>query len=585
MPVCDINPASEEYADFIVWHNNLTPEQLQQQFPSICVDYVNSEYAIVYPSLDEVLPITIEKYSYSAIPKLYTLLDTTSMEASGILRTFRQPALNIRGEGTMIGFIDTGIDYRNPLFLNADGSTRILGLWDQTLPLPTGTTQESYGIPAADSSMTFSYGRQYNQTEINQALESENPYEVVPSRDESGHGTFMAGIAAGNTSSSQDFTGAAPACTIGIVKLKPAKQYLRDFYLIQENAEAYQENDIMMGIKYLELLSLQSGLPLVIYIGVGTNYGSHEGTSPLALTLNSLGRLIGISSVLPAGNEAGLRHHYLGRLTRDDEYDDVEIRVGPDERGFIVELWASAPELYTVGFVSPTGEAIPRVPINLGVEVRISFALESTTITVDYWTSDIGSGNQLVFMRFSDPTPGIWHIRVYNSLFISGLFHMWLPIQGFIKDDTFFLHADPDTTITEPANAFSPITVSTYNHRNNSIYIHSSRGYTRAGLIKPDLAAPGVNIQGPGLPLAADPDVFPMTTRTGSSIAAAHTAGAIACLFTWGIVRGNNPAMSDAAVRTYLIRGAERNPAYTYPNREWGYGTLDLYQTFLRLRE
>lgn len=585
MPVCDFNPSSEEYADFIVWHNNETPEQLKQQFPSLCLDYINPEYAVVYPPLAEVEPITIEKYSYSAIPKLYTLLDTTSMEASGILKTFRQPTLNIRGEGTLIGFIDTGIDYRNPLFQNPDGSTRILGIWDQTLPLPTGTSEESFGIPAADSAMSFSYGRQYNQTEINQALQSENPYEVVPSRDESGHGTFVAGIAAGNTSSSQDFTGAAPACAIGIVKLKPAKQYLRDFYLIQESAEAYQENDIMMGIKYLELLSFQSRLPLVIYIGAGTNYGSHEGTSPLGLTLNSLRRLIGVCAVLPAGNEAGLRHHYLGRLAENQEYDDVEIRVGPDERGFVAELWASAPELYTVGFVSPTGEVIPRVPLSLGVEVRISFTLEAASITVDYGTSEIGSGSQLIFMRFNAPTPGIWHIRVYNSLFISGLFHIWLPVQSFIKEDTFFLNADPDTTITEPANAYPPITVSTYNHRNNSIYIHSSRGYTRTGLIKPDLAAPGVDIEGPGLPSPAEPDVFPMIRRTGSSIAAAHTAGAVACLFTWGIVRGNNPAMSDVAVRSYLIRGAGRNPSYSYPNREWGYGTLDLYQTFLRIRE
>ena len=145
---------------------------------------------------------------------------------------------------------------------------------------------------------------------------------------------------------------------------------------------------------------------------------------------------------------------------------------------------------------------------------------------------------------------------------------MWLPIQGFIDEDTFFLRSDPDTTITEPANAAVPITVSTYNHINNSIYIHSSRGYSRGGLIKPDLAAPGVNVYGPGLSPGGAGETFPMTRRTGSSVAAAHVAGAVADLFTWGIVRGNNPAMSDASVRAYLIRGANRNPAYTYPNRE-----------------
>ncbi len=587
MPSCHVNTASEEFADFILRHNSLSPEVIMEEHGGTCIDYIDQEFAILYTPLAEVAPVTIEKYTYTAIPTLYTLLDTTSMDASGITRTFRQPALGLRGEGTMIGFIDTGIDYRNPLFQNPDQTTRILGIWDQTLTqsVPDEEGNPVFGIPSPDSYLSISYGREFTKPEIDEALRSTSPLEIVPSTDENGHGTFLAGIAAGNTSEALDFTGAAPNCAIGIVKLKPAKQYLRDFYLIDENAIAYQENDIMMGIKYLGLLAYRNRLPLVIFIGVGTNYGSHDGTSPLGLTLNSLGRAVGYTSVLPAGNEAGLRHHYLGRLLPDQEYDDVEVRVAPGERGFFVELWATEPELYTVGFVSPTGEVIARLAIGLGAEIRIPFVLEETVITVNYRTSEIGSGSQFILMRFEAPTAGIWHIRVYNSLFISGIYHMWLPVQSFIKEDTFFLLSNPDTTITEPANAMIPITVSTYNHENNSIYIHSSRGYSRSGLIKPDLAAPGVNVYGPGLPPAGDSSNFPMTRKTGSSIAAAHVAGAVANLFTWGIVRGNNPALSDVSIRAYLIRGANRNPAYSYPNREWGYGTLDLYQTFLRIRE
>lgn len=590
MPVCDVNSANEEYADFIVRHNNLSPESILKAHDVQCADYVNQEYAIIYAPLEEVSPITTEKYTYTSIPKLYTLLDTTSMEASGIIQTFQQPSLNFRGEGTMIGFIDTGIDYQNPLFRLPDGSTRILGIWDQTLPEPTGTMDAPFGIPSEYSEMNFSYGREFVKSQIDQALRSPSPLALVPSTDTVGHGTFMAGIAAGGLSVSEDFTGAAPACSIGIVKLKSAKEYLRDFYLIPETAVAYQENDIMMGIKYLEILSIRHGLPLVIYIGLGTNYGSHDGTSPLGLVLDDISGLVGVSAVLPAGNEAGLRHHYMGRLLADQEFDDVEIRVARDERGFLLELWATEPELYTVGFLSPTGEVIDRLPIRLGAEISISFTLEETRVTVNYRTSEMGSGSQFVLIRFEAPTAGIWHVRVYNSLFITGIYHMWLPVQGFIGEDTFFLRGDPDTTITEPANASVPITVSTYNHQNNSIYIHSSRGYTRGGLVKPDLAAPGVNVYGPGLlpsslPAPGQNKDYPMIRKTGSSIAAAHVAGAVANLFTWGIVRGNNTALSDASVRAYLIRGADRNPALTYPNREWGFGTLDLYQTFLRIRE
>lgn len=585
MPDCNINPASEEYADFIIRHNNHSPAELLIENNADCVDYADQEFAIVYSRLQPLLPITTKKYTYTAIPKLYTLLDTTSMEASGIIQTFQQPTLNLRGEGTMIGFIDTGIDYRNPLFRHPDGTSRILGIWDQTLPAPTGTSEAPYGIPEPTPAMGFSYGQEYLKAQIDEALRSDDPFSIVPSTDTSGHGTFMAGIAAGGSTPNEDFTGAAPQCSIAVVKLKPAKQYLRGFYLLPENAIAYQENDIMMGIKYLELLAIRRNLPLVIYIGLGTNYGSHDGTSPLGLSLSSISRLVGVSPVLPAGNEAGLRHHYLGRVLSGQEYDDVEIRVGSGERGFFLELWATEPELYTVGFVSPTGEVIPRLPIGLGEEVNVPFTLEKTVITVNYRTTEVGSGSQFVLMRFDAPTAGIWHVRVYNSLFISGIFHMWLPNQGFIGDDTFFLRADPDTTITEPANAAGPITVSTYNHQNNSIYIHSSRGYSRGGLVKPDLAAPGVDVYGPGLSPGSEENTFPMTRKTGSSVAAAHVAGAVADLFTWGIVRGNNIAMSDASVRAYLIRGADRNPAITYPNRIWGYGTLDLYQTFLRIRE
>ncbi|MDU4975270.1 MAG: S8 family serine peptidase, partial [Hungatella hathewayi] len=230
MPVCDFNPASEEYADFIIRHNNSSPEDILLQQKAGCIDYVDQEFAVVYSQLEPLLPITTKTYTYFAIPTLYTLLDTTSMESSGIIQTAQQPSLNLRGEGTMIGFIDTGIDYRNPLFRLPDGSSRIAGIWDQTLPEPTGTMDASFGIPASTPAMSFSYGQEFLKPQIDEALRSSDPLSVVPSMDTSGHGTFMAGIAAGGATPNEDFTGAAPNCSIGVVKLKPAKQYLRDFY-------------------------------------------------------------------------------------------------------------------------------------------------------------------------------------------------------------------------------------------------------------------------------------------------------------------------------------------------------------------
>lgn len=579
MPPCNFAAADENYADFIVRFNNIPAQQLNESLDTFCIDFVNREYAIIHHPLAELLPFTLSKYTYSAIPKLYTLLDTTSMEASGIYPTFQQPSLSTKGKGTLIGFIDTGIDYQNRLFRNPDGTTRILGIWDQTIE-GSEPIQPDY---QAEIQTQLIYGTEYDSEQINDALISDTPLEVVPTTDTNGHGTFLAGIAAGGDSPSQDFTGAAPECKIAMVKLKPAKRYLRDFYLIREDAIAYQENDIMMGIKYLRMLAARYRVPLTICLGIGTNQGSHEGTSPLCLTLRSLSSFQGVISVCAAGNEVGYHHHYYGQVEENNDYDESEIRVAPNERGFCLELWAREPELYSVGFVSPSGEVIPRIPIVLGKETRLTFLLAQTAITVNYLTSEVGSGSQLIFMRFEAPTEGIWKIRVHNTLFLNGRYHMWLPIRGFLSDETIFLHSNPNTTITDPGNTMAPITASTYNHINNSLYIHSSRGFTRLERIKPDLAAPGVDVYGPGLPAANGMPT--MTRKTGSCVAAAHVAGAVANLLSWALVEGNDLSISDASIKSYLIRGANRNPGYTYPNREFGYGTLDLYQTFLNLKE
>ncbi len=577
MATCTSNVAGEDYADFIHRHNNLSMEQLMEQFGTSCIEYVNTEYAIIHIPLQTAQPISIERDTYDAIPKLFALLDTTSMSASGILPVFEQPTLNLRGQGAMIGLIDTGIDYQNPIFRKADGTTRILGIWDQNIP------GQPFSLPGLRSDFQFLTGTAYTADQINEALRSPDPLSIVPSTDTNGHGTFLAGIAGGGPTANQDFIGASPECSLAVVKLKPAKQYLRDFFLIREDAIAYQENDIMTAITYLTLVATQYQLPLTICIGLGTNQGSHDGTDPLSLRLSDLGRNLGVAAVCAAGNEVGYRNHFMGHFNPSMEYEEVELRVAPGEAGFTLELWATAPELYTVGFVSPTGEIIQRIPQILGNETLVTFRLEQTVITVNYRAQVGVSGNQLIFMRFQAPTPGIWRIRVYNTIFLNGIYHIWLPIHGFTSDDTVFLQADPYTTITGPGNAAFPITVSTYNHMNGSLFIHSSRGNTRNGLLKPDLAAPGVDVYGPGISTGTAP--APMVRMTGSSVAAAHVAGAVANLMSWGMNQGDDTVLNYRNIKSALIRGANRNPAYTYPNRKWGYGTLDLYQTFLAMRE
>lgn len=561
---CTENPASESIADFIYRYYLFSPDVLSQ-LENVCYDFVNQQFVIVHLPLSEVEPISITKDGYDTIPSIYTLLDSTNMESAGILKTFDQPQLGYKGRDTIIGIVDTGIDYRNPAFINRDGTTRIIGIWDQSIEGP--------GIDIGDPIRDIRYGTAYSEDQINEALRSEDPLSVVPSVDDNGHGTFLATIAGGNEMPEANFTGAAPECRLVIVKLKQAKKYLREFYMIPEGADAYQENDVMMGIKYLLLIARRYYQPITTLLGIGTNMGSHSGTSPLARYMNDFSNNFGQITVVAAGNETGRGHHYRGMISAEAEFEDVELRVGAGETGFSMELWTRESELYSVSFISPTGEMIPRVPNTSPEEHRITFLLESTVIYLSYSGAESATGSQLIMMRFQDPTPGIWKIQVHNELFIQGEYHIWLPATGLISDNTFFLRPNPDTTITDPGNAALVITTAAYNHRNNSLYIHSSRGYTRLGMVKPDLAAPGVDI------------VIPRNeTATGTSVAAAHLAGAAANLLSWGITGQNDLLINTSSAKAILIRGARRNPNITYPNREWGYGMLDLYNSFLRMR-
>ena len=574
---CTNSVASEDFADFIAPYFT-TPEEFIRSQGTDCIDFVNSTLAVVYVPLSTVTPFTYTSYTYSAVPKLYSLLDVTSMDAAGITPAGELPVLNNQGAGVIVGFVDTGINYTDSLFRNVDGSTRIIGIWDQTNNSDNSNNIENETVKPF-SAFSALYGTQYTAEEINLALNSDNPASIVPTRDENGHGTFLASIAAGNRDERAGFSGAAPQASIAMVKLKPAKQYLRDFYLIQDGAEAYQENDIMMGVSYLYFLARKYSMPLVVCIPLGTNMGSHMGMSRLGQYLNQVSLSNGSAVITAAGNETGARHHF--RAVMDASTDEVtaELRVGEREAGFSMELWAENMGVYTVGFISPTGEVAREISVPLRGENTVSFLLEQTQITVYTQIADASAGSQFIFMRFENPMSGIWRILIRNSLDIRETFHIWLPVRGFISDETYFLRPDPDTIITDPGNARYPITVTAYDHTKNSIYIHASRGYSLSGRIKPDLAAPGVNI------LGASVSGRRLTRMSGTSVSAAHLAGAAAILLNWGVLNANYPYLNTPVLKSIFVRGAQRNPALTYPNREFGYGTLDLYEAFLHLRK
>lgn len=578
---CQEKILSEEYGELIFDFTSDYAKRLQQE--NVCFTPVDDRYNIFYVRQPEIERYQGSLYLYQYLPKVYGLMaeefDPISLESAGILAAQRPP-LSLTGEGVVLAFIDTGIRFADNVFRDESGQSRIIGLWDQTLQ--SGTPPEG-----------LQYGSYYTKEDIDAALRSENPYAEIPSYDTNGHGTAMAGAAAGSVVTSarvtggtvpledaagnfySSYRGAAPRADIVVVKLREAKRPLRNFYNIPEDVPAYAESDIMLGIKFAESFAETFERPVVICLGIGSNSGNHGLGSGLAQYLNSLAQKRSRAVVLTTGNEGNAAHHFSGYVPEGEEsYETVEIRVGEGEQGFLMEMWGKVPDTLFASIRTPGGEVVPRFRLTAEGSQTFSFIYERTRIIIDSILVEPNTGEELITFRFDAPTPGVWNIRVYNlGPDRSRQFHLWLPITQFLRRETYFLRPDPYTTLTDPSMTFRAVTVSSYNDANNSFYENSGRGFLSNGLIKPDVAAPGVNVS------------TPVGKVTGGSMAAALTAGGVAQFMEWAVVRFNSPSAGSQEIKNYLIRGANRNSSYTYPNREWGYGGLDIDGTFTMLSQ
>lgn len=577
---CKEKILSNDYVDLIT--DFIVPEA-SVPFSDYCQTTLEPDLQISYFSRQYINYLTIGVLRYNFIPKCYGIMDEKNIMPmqlneedrerrnpnrhifnpqplieSGIIQTNEGP-LNLTGRGVIIGFIDTGIRYELDEFRRSDGSSRILSIWDQTIQ--TGTPPEG-----------FEYGSEYTNDMINAALKSENPRDIVPTDDFIGHGTQMASVAAGSIlDGGTTFRGAAPDAQIVVVKLKEAKPYLREYYKIPEEAVCFQETDILCGLKYIDNFARTFEQPVIICLGIGTNSGDHMGTSMLSLYTNTIANRRSRGLVICGGNEGNQASHYEGIIpvTGQRNWDDAEIRVGENEEGFTLELWGDIPNLFTVSIRSPSGEETGEIVYIPGQPVIFSFIYGGTRVQIEYVLVEQSSGEELISIRFTKPISGIWNIRVYaRGESGNSRFNMWLPIGGFLRSDTYFLQSNPDSTITVPGYSVNPITVSTYDSSNNSLYYRSGRGFGRRGSIKPDLAAPGVNIS------------TALGNDTGSSLAASIMAGAMADFYQWAIVEDNDNIVNTMTAKNYFIRGAIRDSNLEYPNRDWGYGRLSLSGVF-----
>ncbi|MDE6924786.1 MAG: S8 family peptidase, partial [Acetatifactor sp.] len=410
MPVnCREQILSERYydviTDFPMWVLGPGADEL-------CHASVENYYNIVYFAINQLTSTGDYFFSYRSIPKLYGLMqeggsiggfDPNSLIESGITQIQREP-LALTGRGVVICIIDTGIDYTSPVFRNEDGSSRILAIWDQTIQ--TGEPPEG-----------FLYGTEYTREEINRALQSEDPYSIVPSRDEIGHGSSLASAAAGSRlGGGFSFQGAAPHADIVVVKLKQCKQYLRRFYLVPQNVPAYQENDIMLAVQYADGFAETFRRPVVMCLGLGTNYGDHTGSSPLGRYLSAIAVKRSRAVVVAGGNEGNAGHHFQGRLgspaSGGANNMAVEVRVADGAEGFFLELWGSLPDIFNVSIRTPGGERVPAVRLGLRDAITYSFIYERSKVTIAGFLVESASGEELVWIRVQDPTPGIWTLQV-----------------------------------------------------------------------------------------------------------------------------------------------------------------------------
>ncbi len=598
MATCEERFLSDDYLELFM-DFSLEPEVVARlgNYTDYCIVRLDDEVGIVSIPKSLLSPVNLSGFGYQFLPMLYSLaadvqaaqagsFDPTPLIDAGILPLHREP-LSLQGNGVVLAFPDTGIAYDNPVFRNPDGTSRILAIWDQTIQ--DGTPPEG-----------FPFGSEYTREDINRALASENPREIVPSYDTNGHGTAIASVAAGSSiGNGTIFTGAAPMADIVVVKLKEAKNYLKDFYLTADQVPLYSSTDIMLALKYINSFAVSFTRPVVTCLGFGSGLGDHTDQDIFSLYLQRIAGSRGKAVVTGCGLSGASAHHYSQSLHtygenargngimdgRSDEgrndYAEVEFQVESVQRGFVMELWGDVPNVFSVSIRTPGGEQTAVLDYRAGRRQEYSFIYDKTRITVEYVFTEQGVGDNLIFLRFQDPTPGVWTLRVIGEqLYTDGYFNIWLPQSEMIGGDVYFLKPDPYITLTEPSPTENAISVTTYDSANGSIYFRTGRGYTRDGQIKPDLAAPGVNLSAVTGMLEGNPVVGRLT---GSSMSAAISAGGSALLMQWAVVEDHAPYVRGLDIKNYLIQGADRDSSLFYPNRQWGYGTLNVNGVFTEL--
>ena len=547
-----------------------------RRLPNVNVRELSNGYAVITTPKNLIDAISnLEQIIFIEKPKRleYSVLNGKRESCINQVQqdNFLNNGMGLFGEGVIVGIADSGIDYTNSVFRNQDGSMRILRLWDQV----TDTV--------------------YSESDINQALMLENSYTKVNSRDLTGHGTHVAGIAAGNFADNKNNNlGIATKSKLVIVKMATAT----------ENSFP-RTTRLMEAIDFIVKTANEYKMPLSLNISFGNTSAAPEGTTLVSSYINSDIDGNRISVQMGTGNEGDGIGHTSGYAFSNE---DVELQVSAYQKSISIQLWKDYVDTFAIQIEAPTGERTSVIRENNRESNRLNNGISDETSNET--SNEIGRsisdnvenrrgnsissytlGNTNVFILYGSPKPytryqeiymdlipvnqyidsGIWIIRIIPEVSVVGRYDMWLPGNQSINTFTGFLKPDPEITLTIPSATDKAISVGAYDTSTDKVATFSGRGFTRENnQIKPDIVAPGVNIRSAATGGGT-------TVLSGTSMATPFVTGSAALMMEWGIVRGNDPYLYGEKIKAYLIRGAKHLPGYEqWPNKQAGWGALCL---------
>ncbi|MBX7312019.1 S8 family peptidase [Clostridium chauvoei] len=555
-----------EYMKIIVEYQGDFIDEISK-IDDVCGRVINDRYGVVYVKQKDLMNLinNLNTITYFEFDSVYVLEDVSAISTAFIPQVQSGDYLKLNGEGTIVAILDTGINYLDEAFLDENGMSRIEYIFDKSI---------------IDEKNNFEYGVVYSKEDINSAIkaksEGKNPYEIVKSKDQYGHGTSMAAIVGGRLEN-RNIESVAYKCNYIIVKLKENIKAQKWF---GTNNIIYSVSEILEGIQFIVEKSRILKKPLVIYIPLGSTEGSHTGNTVIEKYIDLISQTRGTVVVTGTGNQGIFGGHVNGKIHKPLDTQIIELLIGEKQRNIYFDIWVKKPSRVSLNVISPSGESTGILPITTRGTIESKFVFENTNLKVYYYWPDELTGDEIIRVVLEDLKPGIWRFKVRGDYILNGEFNAWLPPESILQEGTSFISSNPYLTMTIPGMSRYIIVNSWYNQNNNTINGYSGRGEQWIGYgqnTEPIMTVGGDKIK----PIGKNSEIIYVS---GSSASSAITAGACSLLLQWGIVDGNDKIINAQKMITYFMRGVRKRPGDVYPNPEWGYGKLDMLTLFQNIK-